>query len=135
MMNKPILAMCTALVLLAAKAFAQAAPPDPPADKIAALVSALAKNPLWMNGLTPHVKLGAGASPPQVLELFFLMINFDAGPVSKYTIVAVRDVVIPPEGSSSPTMTAMLVETNLGPKIVLIRFERDGWWTRAFDAR
>ncbi|NHZ36583.1 hypothetical protein [Massilia rubra] len=134
-MNKLMLVSGTALVLLAAKALAQPAPPGPAADKIATLVSALAKNPLWMNGLTPHVKLGGDATPPEVLDRYFQMAGFDAGAVGNYTIVAMRAVVIAPDDESSPRMTAVLVESDLGPKIVLMRFERNGWWTRAFDAR
>lgn len=131
-MNKRALAMCTALVLLAARAFAQ---PAADGDKIATLVSTLSKNQLWMNGVTPRVRLGADASPSEVLDRCFRMMRFDAGPIKEYKIVAVRDVVIPPDDKSSPTLTAVLVESDLGPKIVLMRFEKTDWWTRAFDAR
>ncbi|NHZ88605.1 hypothetical protein F2P45_06140 [Massilia sp. CCM 8733] len=131
-MNRLTLAIGAALVLLAAKAFAQ---PAPAADRIAALVSALSTNQLWMNGMTPHLRLGADASPSEVLDRCFQMMRFDAGPIEDYKIVAVRDVLIAPEDKRSPKLTAVLVESNLGPKIVLMRFEGTHWWTRAFDAR
>lgn len=131
MMNRPALALCAALVLLAATA--RAAPP-PPADRIGTLVSTLSKNPLWMNGIAPRVRLGRDASPSQVLDLGVRMMRFDAGALADYKIVEVRQVVIAPDDASHP-MTAVLVDSDLGPKIVLMRFEQTGWWTRAYDAR
>lgn len=132
MMNKLTLTICTALVLLATTAFAQ---PAPDGDKIATLVSTLSKNPLWMNGLTPDIGLDRDASPEQVLERYFEVRLYNGAPLKDYKMIAMRDVLIAPDDKNSPPITAVLVESKLGPKIVLMRFEGTDWWTRAFDVR
>ncbi|NHZ40833.1 hypothetical protein [Massilia aquatica] len=132
MMNKLSLTICSALLVLATRASAQ---PAADGDKIATLVSTLAKQQLWMNGLTPHIGLDRDALPAQVLERYFAVRFYDGAPLKEYTIIAIREVLIPPDDNNSPTMSAVLVESTLGPKIVLMRFEGSGWWTRAFDVK
>jgi hypothetical protein len=134
MMNKLTLVLCTAL-LLSTKALAQDARPGPATGKIDTLVAELSKNPLWINGIAPHVSLGSDASPSQVLHRWAEVMRFDGERIRDYKIVEIRDVVIPPDGSGSPKMTAVLIESNAGPKIVLMQFHGKDWWTRAFDAR
>ena len=132
MMNKLSLTICSALVVLATRASAQ---PAADGDRIATLVSTLSKQQLWMNGLTPDIGLDRDASPAQVLTRYFEVRFYDGAPLKEYTITATREVSIPPDDKHSPPMTAVLVASKLGPKIVLMRFEASRWWTRAFDVK
>ena len=89
---------------------------------------------MWINGFTPTIDLPATASINQVLEQMFKVIGFDDGRVISYQIVETRPVRIH-DGIQDSSFTAVLVETNLGRKVVLLKPERSplGWWSRTYD--
>ncbi len=95
------------------------------------LVARLAASPLWVNGLSPTLDVPATAKPDEVLNQMFTRISFDRGRVTKHTILATKIVRIPPE---SDPYTAFALDTNLGPKLVLMKHQGNaGFWTRVFD--
>jgi hypothetical protein len=108
----------------------QAAQPDP----IAALVARLsATHGLWINGMFPDLDLPTTASTQQVLEQVFKKTGFDKGNVRTFQIIETRQVQIPATGFSD-AFTAVLVETDLGRKIVLLKSSSVSWWSRVYDA-
>jgi hypothetical protein len=80
-----------------------------------------------MNGTSPNIALPPTASAEQVLARLFDRVSFDEGRVSWHTILEARSVVIGGE-----EFFGLLVLTNLGRKIVLLRYEGTilGWWSR-----
>ena len=76
----------------------------------------------WTNGLYQPVRLPATVSArdvvSKVLERQF----------SSYQILKIRQVHI-----SSELCTAALVRIDSGEKVVLIKYEADGWWNRVYD--
>jgi hypothetical protein len=99
-------------------------------DGIDALVLELStRNGLWINGLTPALDAPAGAVTAAVLDSMFDRLCFDSGRVSSFTIVAERDVLIPPDPEA---YRAVRVRSDQGELIVLMRWGQEGWWTRAF---
>ena len=64
----------------------------------------------------------------------FALTSFDAGRVTRHTLRTTKDVRI--GTGPSDVYTAVLVETNLGDKIVLLRSggTEHRWWSRVFDA-
>ena len=108
----------------------QGAQPDP----IAALVTRLsATHGLWINGMFPDLDLPATAPTQQVLEQVFKKTGFDKGNVRTFQIIETRQVQIPAAGFSD-AFTAVLVETDLGRKIVLLKSSSVSWWSRVYDA-
>ena len=63
----------------------------------------------------------------------FRTVSFDPGPVKDHLILATKTLKI---GSDPTPYEAVLVDTDQGRKIVLIRYEpsASGWWSRVFDA-
>lgn len=86
---------------------------------------------LWVNGIYPDVALHEYATVKQVLNLAITRHGFDEGDISSFRILKHRPLEL------EPMMTgyrAALIETNLGPKIFMFRYERDQqWWTRFYD--
>jgi hypothetical protein len=108
-------------------------PPD--SDPIAALVARLtATNGTWVNGVIPIIEVPLTASTQQVLERVFKRTGFDKGNVWTFQIIETRQVQIPAPGFSSDAFTAVLVETNLGRKIVLFSSSSSFRWSRVYDA-
>ena len=104
-------------------------------DSIEALVARLSSSHgLWVNGVFPTLDLPAAASTEQVVARVFQMTGFDKGHVSSHRILETRQVRI---GDSFPdaTYTAVLVDTDLGRKIVLLQYSSPsvGWWSRVYD--
>jgi hypothetical protein len=89
---------------------------------------------LWQNGAFPKLDVPATASTEQVVIRVFQKISFDKGRVAKSSILETRQVRIP--GSLPDEYTAVLVETDLGRKIVLLQHVAEplGWWSRVYDA-
>jgi len=102
-------------------------------DPIENLVARLSSNHFWENGEYPNLGLPATASTEQVVSRVFQMIGFDRGHVTSHKILKVREVHIP--GSLPDIYTAVLVETNFGKKIVILKYVREsvGWWSRVYD--
>ncbi|MGA2867154.1 MAG: hypothetical protein ABSF95_21975 [Verrucomicrobiota bacterium] len=105
--------------------------PDPIQRLVARLSSS---HGLWQNGLFPKLDLPATASTEQVVSRVFQMSGFDKGHVTTHRILETRQVRIP--GSLPDIYTAVLVDTDLGKKIVLLKHEGPaaGWWSRVYDA-
>lgn len=100
-------------------------------EAIDRLVARLSASPLWLNGLSPTLDVPATAKPDEVLTQMFTRISFDRGRVTKHTILTTKIVRIPPE---SEPYTAVALDTNLGPKLVLMKHQGNaGFWTRVFD--
>src|SRR5262245_35374756 len=97
-------------------------------DPIDELVATLSASPLWLNGSSPIGDLPESASTDKVIARVFQLIGFEEGRVKTHRILETRVVLIP-SGFSEPC-TAVLVETDLGRKIVLLKYggARTGWW-------
>jgi hypothetical protein len=89
---------------------------------------------LWENGIFPILGLPETASSEQVIKKTFEMTGFDKGHLTSYKIVEIRQVHI--RGSLPDLYTAALVQTDLGEKIVLFKYDgpKVGWWSRVYDA-
>jgi len=113
---------------------------DSTPDQIDRLVADLSSsNGMWLNGYQSIIHLPDSASPKQVVAQIFKEAEFDAGQrtstterVTSYKILKIRQVHIPSHGESD-LYTAVLVQTDRGEKIILLR-RGDGWWWRYYDA-
>jgi hypothetical protein len=118
-------------------------------DPITTLVERLSASPLWGNGRFPTLGLPATASTDEVIARIFEKTGFAEGQVTHYRILETRLVQIP-DDSAYPnsgagriakrlpyTYMAALVRTDLGDKIVLLKYEDPptGWWSRVYDPR
>lgn len=104
-------------------------------DPIARLLDRLSgSRALWHNGLFPSLGLPGSAPNEQVLSRVLEHSAFDKGPVSEHLILESRQVRMP--GDLEGIYTALLVDTNLGRKIVILKFHGPavGWWSRIYDA-
>ena len=103
-------------------------------DPIARLVEGLAASHLWRNGMYPKLELPATASTDQLIARVFEMTGFDEGHVTQYRILETREVQI--RGSLPDMYTAALVHTDLGNKVVLLKYAgaAAGWWSRVYDS-
>jgi hypothetical protein len=106
----------------------------PKPDPIDFLVKDLSSSSLWDNGIFPMLGLPETASIEQVVSETFKKTGFDKGQVTSFKILRVRQVHI--HGSLPDLYTAVLVQTDLGEKIVLLKYQGDaaGWWSRVYDA-
>jgi hypothetical protein len=117
---------------------ASVTPPAPrvvASDPVERLVARLSSSHgLWQNGLFPKLDLPATASTKQVVSRVFPMTGFDKGHVAEHRILETRQVRIP--GSLPDSYTAVLVDTDFGRKILLLKHEGPavGWWSRVYDA-
>jgi hypothetical protein len=105
------------------------------ADPITQLVERLsASHGLWRNGLFPSLGLTENASSEQIVARVLELSTFDKGRVTKHRIMQTRRVQIP--GEQQELYTAILVETNIGRKVVLLKFSGPaaGWWSRVYAA-
>jgi hypothetical protein len=88
---------------------------------------------LWTNGLSPDIDLPATASTAEVLAKMFPLMGFARGHVTTHRVLTERDVRV---GFDPLPYRVSLVDTDLGQKIVFLRYEAEskGWWTRVYDA-
>lgn len=105
-----------------------------PSDPIDALVAKLSKTQgMWLNGISPVIEMPEGAPIEDLVAEFFQKVNYDGGPIGSQRIAEIRRVTIPP-GLSSDEFIAVLVNTNLGRKILLLQYSKSGgWWSRVYD--
>jgi hypothetical protein len=109
--------------------------PEPePAPKrdasIDLLVADLEAKPMWQNGGFPRLDLPRTASVPDVVAMVLTKVGFDAGRVKTHRILETHEV-----GIGEERYTAVLLDTDLGRKIMLLRYgSPSGWWSRVFDA-
>jgi len=84
---------------------------------------------LWQKGLYPSIKLPATAAIEDVVSKVLEQ------QVASYKILRVRHVHI--QGSLPDLYTAVIVQTNVGEKIVLFKYagEYVGWWSRIYDVK
>lgn len=104
-------------------------------DPITRLVEKLAASHVWRNGMYPELMLPATASTDEVIARVFEVTSFGQGRAKQYRILETRLVQI---SESLPyTYIAALVRTELGDKIVLLKYEDPptGWWSRVYDSR
>jgi len=108
-----------------------APPPDAPGmDLIGALVTRLkATRGMWVNGYYTPIELPATTPIPQVLAAVLETIHYDERRATTYHIVEIREVQV----EFQQRYVAVLVETDLGNKIVLLRHTESGWWNRVYD--
>ena len=103
------------------------------ADPISQLVERLsASHGLWRNGLFPSLGLAKSASNDQIVARVLELSTFDKGRVTEHRILQTRHVQISAE--QQELYVAILVETNIGRKIVLVKFigPEAGWWSRVY---
>jgi hypothetical protein len=110
-------------------------------DSIDGLVADLSStHGMWVNGYFLDIRLPETAPTQQVVEQVFKQAIFDtgratppvSGKVTSYKILKIRRVHIP-DFSQSDGYTAVLVETNFGEKIILLK-SGSSWWCRYYDA-
>jgi F5/8 type C domain len=106
-------------------------------DEIDTFVAALSKGGgLWMNGADADLPTKA-RTPQEVVAETLHTAKFDGGVLTGYRILKIQEVQI---GESSGTHTAVLVDTDLGHMIVLMRYiegnDQSGghWWRRIYAA-
>ncbi len=109
------------------------------ADPIDRLAAKLSSDPNFPSGMFRPILLPATAPPEKVVAAIFDQAAFK-GRVTRYKILKIRRVRIaygqpheaPPEVSN---YTAVLIDTNLGRKIVLLQSTQvaGGWWHRVYD--
>ena len=97
-------------------------------NSIDALVEKLNSSPLWINSYTTIIELPSNATPQEVVA---------SAVGDTFRILETRKVRL----NDMPDCSAALIETDLGMKILLFKFEgtrnirfKDMWWTRLFDA-
>lgn len=101
-------------------------------DPIDRLVKDLYSSGLWQNGSFPVINLPATASTEDVV---CKVLELDRQ-VTNYYIVKVRHVSI--HSDFLHLYTAVIVQTNLGEKIVLFKYEGQThgfWWSRVYEAK
>jgi len=77
--------------------------------------------------------LPASASAKEIVaEAFRMSVS---GPLENLKIVKVRQVYIPNGSANEKPVTAALIDTKAGEKIVLFRYwgPEAGWWNRIYD--
>lgn len=81
----------------------------------------------------PNLELPATATTDQVIARVFDMTGFEEGHVTRYRVLETRQVQI---GSRPDMYTAAVVQTDLGNKVVLLKYESAAtrWWSRVYDS-
>ena len=106
-------------------------------DPISALTKQLNTDDgeMWINGEYPVIHLPAYASTTDVLNEAVKMTGFDAGHIKNYKILTTRVVSL--DDGNAHEHLAILIDSDLGRKIVLTRYESPitGWWTRFYDVK
>ena len=131
----PIIAIVMTGCALPPEPRVTASPPAAVADPIDRLVADLLSSyGLWENGVFPILGLPETASTDEVVAKTFKMTGFDKGQVTSYKVLKIRQVHI--RGSLPDLYTAVLVQTDFGEKIVLLKYvgASVGWWSRVYDA-
>ena len=103
-------------------------------DPINTLVAKLnATKGMWINGLYPKIELPSDSTCAQILAEAIKMTGFDQGHIKSYKILEVREVKLIP---NEEVFSAALIESDLGMKIFLFKYEGNmGWFTRFYKVR
>ncbi|MGH7954227.1 MAG: hypothetical protein ACREFE_20220 [Limisphaerales bacterium] len=124
--------MRTLLCIIIAGLFAGCATKPDPINHLVADLSST--HGFWINGIGRNIQLPKTASTEQLVEQVFKITIFQSGRVTSYKILKIRQVEI--SVSQPESYTAVLCQTSLGEKIVLLRFQEHfgSWWNRVYDA-
>jgi hypothetical protein len=108
--------------------------PAKPRDPIDALVAQLAPTGgIWRNGLSPILDLPATAPIEEVVAEFFQKVSYAEGETGSPTVKEIRRVQID-HSAGDDEYIAVLVDTKLGRKILLLQYSpAGGWWSRVYD--
>ncbi len=101
-------------------------------DPVDGLVAELSASPMWNNGGFPKIDLPASTPIADVVATVFKNVSFDKGRVTSHRVVSTKSVTI---GREPSPHTAVVVETNQGPKIVLLQHGPSGWWSRVYPIK
>jgi hypothetical protein len=118
----------------AGEAIIELKPPQDAIDRLDAFLTS--SSGLWVNGFPSGVvSLPEKATVQKVVARIMPHAVFDSGHVTNYRILESRPVNIP-EAFRPENYLMVLVKTNLGEKIVVMRYssEDKGWWHRIYDA-
>ncbi|MDF7809676.1 hypothetical protein P4E94_19715 [Pontiellaceae bacterium B12219] len=122
-MKRHIISLIAVILTLSASVFAG----DPIDDLVTKLNSD--KFGLWVNGISPILDLPQTAPTNSIIKKATQMVGFDKGRIESYKVIEIRKV----ELKAKPKCSAVLIQTNLGEKILLFNFEGNDWWTRFYD--
>ncbi len=100
-------------------------------NSIEALSTKLSKsNGLWTNGTFKPILLSENATDEQIIKQFVKNIVDEEHKLTKHKILKSQQINI-----SSQEYRAVLLDTNLGRKIIFMKFySPKSWWTKIFDA-
>jgi hypothetical protein len=129
---KPKLILCLALVL-SGGLFGCVTKSDS-IDRLVADLSATSG--FYLNGFPDGSNLPQSASPKELVSEAFRQADFDPGRVTSYRILKIRQVQVNEGNIIYHHYTAVLADTNLGKKIVLMHYDKaeGGWWRRIYNA-
>lgn len=100
---------------------------------IEVLATRLADDHFWRNGTFPAIDLPKTATPDEVLAQLFKMTTFGESRITSFKILETKEVTI--RGPLPDTYTAVLIDSDLGQKIVLFQhIKPHRWWTKVYDA-
>jgi hypothetical protein len=130
------LLLCLALIIGLVAGCSSTPPHDPDAiDRLAADLKST--DGIWLNGFPSSftVNLPPTATTSNVVAAVFHKTLFDPGRVKQFTILETRQMNLSDDVFPS-YYTMVLAKTNLGEKIVMIRYSKEegSWWHRVYDA-
>ncbi|HLX96148.1 MAG TPA: hypothetical protein VKU37_10435 [Verrucomicrobiae bacterium] len=85
--------------------------------------------------LCQPVDLTSNASPEQVVAALSRRGTFQDDRITSFKILEARRVHSRQKGAESVYYSAVLMESNLGRKIVLLQPSNTGWWYKIYDAK
>ena len=105
------------------------------ADSIDDFAAQLSASHLWQNGIFSQIDLPANASTDEVVAKVIEMASFNEGKLTSYKIIKAKGVQI--KGSPPDRYTAVLLQTNFGEKIILLKYidSTAGWRGRVYDTK
>jgi hypothetical protein len=104
------------------------------ADAIDELVARINSYPFGTSGIYQKIDLLPTASPDEIVKIALENDAPNIGQVTTFKILTVRQVTLM---QMVHPFTAVLVETNVGRKIVLFRYEGAAvqWWSHVYNAK
>jgi len=86
-------------------------------------------NPMWLMGMHSQLQLPVTATAEEIVAQEVSSVSFPEGKITSYHIVRVEEITL----AGNP-FSAVLLETNLGKKIVLYRHGDLYWSVKIYDA-
>jgi hypothetical protein len=99
-------------------------------DPIDRLVRDYSANGMWKSGIFPILGLSQTANQEQVIKRALEMHGYDLKQVRSCKILRIRRVYISPSYPEDTGLFAALIQMDVTKKIVLFKFEGNGWWNR-----